>query len=98
MGQGDSRGEALEVGAAPATYVVYLLSCRDGTYYCGITNDLERRLARHRAGRGSKYVRSRLPCSVAVFSRRLSKSDALRHERLIKRLSRREKVPAILAI
>ena len=38
---------------------VYLLRCGDGTLYTGITDDLDRRLAAHNAGRGAKYTRSR---------------------------------------
>ena len=42
-------------------WTVYILRCGDGTLYTGCTNDLPRRLAAHRSGRGAKYTRSRLP-------------------------------------
>lgn len=42
-------------------YFVYLLRCADGTLYTGCTNDLDRRLAAHNAGKGAKYTRSRRP-------------------------------------
>ena len=42
-------------------YFVYILRCRDGTLYTGYTNNLERRLTAHNAGKGAKYTRSRLP-------------------------------------
>jgi putative endonuclease len=70
---------------------LYILRCGDGSLYTGVTLDLERRLAQHRAGRASRYTRTRLPVSL-VWSRELgSWGDALREEVRIKRLSRPEK-------
>ena len=46
-------------------YLVYILRCGDGTLYTGCTNDLDRRLRAHQAGRGAKYTRSRLPGASA---------------------------------
>ena len=45
--------------------MVYLLRCRDGSLYTGITNDLTRRLASHQRGTGSAYTRSRRPIALA---------------------------------
>ena len=42
-------------------WVLYILECKDGTYYTGITDDLPRRLAAHRSGKGAKYTRGRGP-------------------------------------
>jgi putative endonuclease len=79
------------VVAAPPAFV-YLLRCRDGSLYCGATNALERRLAEHEAGRASRYTRSRLPVEL-VWSRPLaSRSEALREEARIKRLTRAQKL------
>lgn len=65
-----------------------MLRCGDGSLYTGITLDLERRLAQHRAGRASRYTRSRLPVEL-VWSREVETwSAALREEARIKRLSR----------
>jgi putative endonuclease len=64
---------------------VYLLRCVDKTLYCGITNDIARRIEKHNAGKGAKYTRSRLPVTLMAASRGLSKSDALTLERCIKR-------------
>ena len=70
---------------------LYILRCADGSLYTGIALDLERRLAQHRAGRASRYTRSRLPVTL-VWSREMgSWGDALREELRIKRLSRVEK-------
>ena len=46
---------------------LYLLRCGDGSLYTGIALDLERRLAQHRAGRASRYTRSRLPVELVWF-------------------------------
>jgi len=78
--------------AAEYKWACYLLECADGTLYCGITNDLERRLAAHNAGNGAKYTRTRLPVKLAYQERCASKSDALKRERAIKRLPRAGKL------
>ena len=46
------------------TWWVYILRCADGTLYTGATNDLDRRLAAHNAGRGAKYTRARRPVAL----------------------------------
>lgn len=79
-------------------WVVYLLRCADGTFYCGVTNDLKKRLAAHNAGKGAKYTRARLPARVAAKSRPLTKSAAHRKEHFIKSLPRTEKRKAVRSI
>lgn len=64
---------------------VYLLRCVDDSLYCGISNDIEARISKHNAGKGAKYTRSRLPVTLVAASHELSKSDALKLERVIKR-------------
>ena len=71
---------------------VYLLRCGDASLYCGWTFDIERRLSAHRAGRGARYTRSRLPLSVAAVLELPDATSARREEARIKRLSRREKL------
>jgi len=63
---------------------VYLLRCRDGSLYTGITDDLDARIVRHNAGTGSKYVRSRLPASLAYAEPARSRSAAMKREAEIK--------------
>ncbi|MBI4537397.1 MAG: GIY-YIG nuclease family protein [candidate division NC10 bacterium] len=71
---------------------VYILRCRDGSLYTGVTTDLTRRLAEHRAGRGARYTRGRLPV-VLAWSRRVAFwSRALREEHRIKHLPRAAKL------
>jgi putative endonuclease len=72
-------------------WVCYLLRCADNTLYCGITNDLQKRLAAHNAGEGAKYTRGRLPVQVVYSESCADKSAALKRELQIKRLSRSAK-------
>jgi len=74
------------------SWICYLLHCADGTLYCGITNDLERRLAAHNAGEGAKYTRSRLPVMLAYTEPCSDKSSALKREMEIKRMPRSKKL------
>ncbi len=78
--------------AADSAWYCYLLECADGTLYCGITNDPERRLAVHHEGSGAKYTRSRLPVKLAYLEHCAGKSEALRRERAIKALPRSGKL------
>jgi predicted GIY-YIG superfamily endonuclease len=71
---------------------VYLLRCRDGSLYTGWTVDLERRLARHRAGTASRYTASRLPVELQLALPMSSQSAARREEARIKRLPRAAKL------
>ncbi len=71
---------------------VYLLRCRDGSLYAGVTKDLAARLARHAAGKGARYTRSRLPVELAWSARARDRGAALRREAAIRRLSRAEKL------
>lgn len=72
-------------------WVCYLLHCADDTFYCGITNDLEKRLAAHNAGEGAKYTRGRLPVRVVHCEACTDKSAALKREIQIKNMNRSKK-------
>ena len=71
---------------------MYLLRCRDGSLYTGWTVDLDRRLARHRAGTASRYTASRLPIELELAVPMPSRSAARREEARIKRLPRAGKL------
>jgi putative endonuclease len=73
-------------------WVCYLLKCADGTLYCGITNDMEKRLAAHNAGAGAKYTRGRMPVELVYLERCPDKSAALKREIEIKQMPRNEKL------
>jgi putative endonuclease len=70
---------------------VYLLECADGTYYTGWTMDLSARLESHNAGTGSRYTRGRLPVRLAYSEYAPSKSEAMRREAALRRLSHNAK-------
>ena len=75
------------------TWCVYLLRLRGGALYCGCTNDLDRRLAAHAGGRGSRIVRARLPFALA-FVEAVEPSDrstAQKREAQIKALTKASK-------
>ena len=72
-------------------WYVYMLRCGDGTLYTGVTDDVERRLAAHRAGKGAKYPRGRGPLELVYQEQVPDKSAALRREYQIKRLPKQEK-------
>ena len=74
---------------------VYILRCADDTLYTGWTNDLERRLAAHSAGRGAKYTRARLPVKLAYAEALPTREEAMSREWHIKRMSRAEKLELI---
>lgn len=84
-------------------WLVYVVTCVDGSLYIGITNDLERRLLAHNAGRGGAYTRSRRPVALAFKRRCRSATTARRLEVALKRLDRPRRLrlvagdPAVLA-
>ena len=72
-------------------WTVYLLRCGDGTLYTGTTDDLPRRLAPHRRGKGASYTRGRGPLEVVYWEAQPDRSAASKREWAIKQLSRAEK-------
>jgi len=75
-----------------SNWVCYLLRCADNTLYCGITNDLDKRLVAHNSGEGAKYTRGRSPLTLVYQENCADKSAALKRERQIKRLTREKKL------
>ena len=80
------------------SWYVYMLRCKDGSLYTGYTDDPERRTAVHNAGKGAKYTRSRLPVELAYRELCADKSEALRREAAIKKLSKPQKEALIKEI
>jgi putative endonuclease len=76
---------------------VYLLRCGDGSLYTGWTTDLERRLARHRAGTASRYTASRLPVALVLAMPMATRTAARREEARIKQLPRAGKLALLRA-
>jgi putative endonuclease len=74
------------------SWVVYVLQCRDGSLYTGITNRLAYRLSAHNSGKGARYTRSRRPVVLKHHEKAKDKGAALKREAALKRLSRRQKL------
>ena len=73
----------------------YIVKCSDGSLYTGWTNNLEKRIKDHNAGRGAKYTKARRP-GVLVYKEEFpTKQEAMKREGEIKRLSRKEKLSMI---
>jgi putative endonuclease len=73
----------------------YLLRCADDTLYCGITNDLKKRLAAHNAGTASKYTRVRIPVELVFVESCADRSTASKREMKVKKLKRADKLALI---
>ncbi len=72
-------------------WYLYIIKCRDGSLYTGISTDVKRRLAAHRDNKGAKYLRGRGPLSL-VFSKKIgSRALALKVESMVKKLPKHKK-------
>ena len=76
-------------------WYVYILACGDGSYYTGITTDVQKRLETHTKGKGAKYTRGRGPLTLLYVEELSNKSEALKREYAIKQLSRKKKTELI---
>lgn len=72
-------------------WYIYILLCKDKSYYIGITNDLEKRVILHNAGKGSKYLFSKLPVTLLYSEKYINKSEARKREIQLKGWSRIKK-------
>lgn len=73
-------------------WFVYVLLCSDGTFYTGATNNLEKRFAEHKAGKGGRYTRSHKVIKIIYSAKFASKSEALKKEFEIKSWSKEKKI------
>ena len=69
----------------------YLVRCSDNSLYAGWTNDIEKRLQSHNAGTGAKYTRARLPVTLAYVETFDTKSEAMKREAALKKLTHQQK-------
>ncbi len=76
-------------------FYVYILKCRDDTLYTGFTVDLKSRIQTHNKGLGAKYTRGRTPVKLVYYEEYSTKSEALKREYAIKKLSRKDKLKMI---
>lgn len=75
----------------PKNWCVYIVKCKDSTYYTGITSDIDHRIKQHNLGKGAKYTRARGPVSLVYSEHYSSRSTALKRECVIKKLTRSQK-------
>lgn len=73
-------------------YYTYILLTENNTLYCGYTDDVEKRFQKHLSGKGAKYTRANKPVKIVYQKAFENKSDALKEERRIKKLSHNEKL------
>jgi predicted GIY-YIG superfamily endonuclease len=72
-------------------FFAYMLQCRDGSYYAGHTDDLEKRLAEHQMGQGSRFTNSRLPVTLVWSERFAGRDEAKEAESRLKGWNRAKK-------
>ena len=77
-------------------WVTYIVECSDKTFYVGTTNNIDKRVAKHNAGKGAKYTRGRTPVKIRYTCSFDSRSDACKYEYKLKQCSRKEKMDIIL--
>ncbi len=82
----------IKTNSSRADWILYLLECENGSYYAGITTDLERRFAEHVFGIGARYTRSNPPLRVVAIREFPDRSSASRAEAALKKLPRAAKV------
>lgn len=74
---------------------IYIVKCSEGSLYTGWTNNLEKRIEDHNAGRGAKYTKARRPVILVYKEEFSTKQEAMRREWEIKQMSRKEKLSMI---
>lgn len=87
--------QAIQASDKEEAWHIYIVECSDQTYYTGITNDLERRLAQHNSGKGARYTRTRRPIILRYYETVQSRSAALMREIEIKKLQKPKKLELI---
>jgi len=76
-------------------FYVYILLCRDGSFYTGYTKDIDERTRLHANGKGARYTRMHKPKRVAYVELFDSRAKAMKREREIKKLSHKQKLSLI---
>lgn len=79
-------------------WTTYIVRCKDGGLYTGISTDVERRLETHNAGKGAAYTRSHRPVELVWSEQAKTESTARKREAEIKRWTRAEKEKFVCAI
>jgi putative endonuclease len=77
-------------------YYVYILRCKDGSYYTGHAKDPQKRYELHKKGQGAQYTRSHEPEKLVYLEAFETRGDAMRRERKIKKMSHNRKKQLII--
>jgi putative endonuclease len=77
------------------SFCVYILLCADGSFYTGYTKNLDARTKQHQNGNGAKYTKTHKPQKLAYFELLDSRSEAMKREREIKKLSHQQKLALV---
>ena len=95
----ESASDTDSIPANTATWLVYLLECADGTLYCGVTNNMDRRLSQHNGQipGGARYTRGRRPVLLLANRACGDKSEALRLEKAVKSRPKTHKLQFLLS-
>lgn len=80
------------------SWFLYILRCGDGSFYAGITQDVEERLKRHNVGDGAAYTRAHRPVSLAFVVKYETYKEARRREMEVKKWGRRKKEELIQSV
>ena|SRR3989338_10355459 len=86
------QGPWFQATFTPMSWHVYIIECKDGKLYTGITNNLERRIRDHNSGNGCRFTKYRIPVKLLHSEDCLTKSEALKREFKIKRQPREKKL------
>ena len=78
-------------------WCVYLLECKGGSYYCGATNDIDRRISEHNSGKGAKYTKSRRPVKLLASVTVEDRSAALKLEAAVKKKKKQDKISFLVS-
>lgn len=76
-------------------YYTYMLLIENGSLYCGYTDNVEKRFQKHISGKGAKYTRAHKPIKIVYSKEFCTKSEAMKEEARIKKLSHKEKLELI---
>jgi len=91
VGMKNKRERSKRAIKRAGSFFVYIVQCRDGTYYTGYTKDLENRIALHKSGKGAKYIKYKLPAELVYAKEYRYYKRALNEEERIKKLKREQK-------
>ena len=83
--------EVLNVNSGDKKFFIYVLLTERNTYYCGYTDDVQKRFEKHKSGLGAKYTKANKPVKIVYSEEFKTKSEAMKAEKKFKKLPRSKK-------